>query len=295
MKKMLVVILFFSCCRDGYSQKNFPRQWDSTLEADSEKWKLITRRKAPGNISKMEFGPYSLVSIEKLDSPVHKVKTKEGAEFGLDLGYDAKMETGHEANMDLTRKIITQKTTYYRMLVADSKDTTETLYSFLSITKDEKETVGGVALKTLFHGHYNSEDNPRTTIGSMTVINGVILSDSGAVIWNFSITSGDLDNNASSADKPYQSSRYISGYLKNSEDSIQLNLVRSVSTFRFLGKTDTLYFEEGFDLVNRKGEHLAAYQRIGKDKKSSYVWMRKDLDPFYTRAISAFLALTIGK
>jgi hypothetical protein len=294
---VFLTAIFFLAGSTCYCQKNSSSPWDPMLEGNSEKWKLTTRQKMFGGASKVEFGPYSILSFEKLDSPVRKVKTKSGAEFGLDLGYDARMETDHEVNMDLTRKIITQKSQYYRMVLTDNADTTETLCSFLSITKDERQTVGGAVLKTFLHGHYNSEENPRTTIGSMVVINGFILSNIDSEPWNFSFTSGDMNNeaNASSASNPFASSRYIAGYLKNSTDSLHINLVKSMSTFKFLGKTDTLYFEEGFDLINRKGEHLAAYQRIGKDKKSPYVWIQKDIDNSYQRAISSFLAIVMAR
>jgi hypothetical protein len=291
-----LVIFIFSFYQYGYSQKNIPSPWDPTLEANSEKWKLKTHRKIFGNISQLEFGPFNTALFEKLDSPVHKRKTKEGAEFGLNLGYDARMETGHEVDLDITKKIITQKSKYYRMLLAGNADTTETLCSTISFTKEEKETVGGAALKTLLHGHYSSEENKSGIIGYSEITNGFILTTPDSAIWNFYFASGKgINNNSpnSVTSDTINASKYLTGFLKNNSDSINISPVISRSIMKFLGKYDTLYFEEGYELVNQKGEHLAAYQKMGPDKKSPYIWMRKDISDADRKAIASFLEVII--
>ena len=57
-------------------QKNKTSPWNPSLDSASDKWKLTTRQKMFGDISKLEFGPFSIASIEKLDSPVIKKKIK---------------------------------------------------------------------------------------------------------------------------------------------------------------------------------------------------------------------------
>jgi len=292
---VLYMTVFFLRLRPCYCQKNSPSPWDSTLESNSEKWKLSTRQKMFGNISKLEFGPFSIASIEKLDSPVMKKKTKGNGEFGLDVGYDAKMNTGNDVDMDITKKIITQRSKYYRMLLAGGADTAETICSVLSITKDEKETVGGAVLKTFLHGHYSSEENKSGMIAYFEAVKGSILVGPDAVPWNFYFTLGKKDNaeQGSLTMDTISFFHYFTGYLKNHDDSLSIVQVLNMSVSKFLGKKDTFYISQGFDLVNKKGEHLAAYQDTGPDKKSPYIWMRNDINDPYRQAIVSFLAVII--
>jgi len=296
-KIIRLVIFIFPFCTDGYSQKIVTSPWDPLLESNSDKWKLTVHHKMFGDVSQLGFGPYTVALIEKPDSPVHKIKTKGGAEFGLDIGYDAWMETGHEVDMDITKKIISQKSTYYRMLLAGNADTSETLYSILSITKDEKETVGGAALKTLLHGYYSSEENKSGLIGYFEAIHGFILAGTDSVPWNFYFTMGKgNNNNAQSGSYTLDTIsffHYFTGYLKNNDDSLHIEQVYKMSVSKLFGKYDTLYISEGFDLVNRKGDHLAAYQDTGPDKKSPYIWMRKDVNDPYRQAIASFIAVIL--
>lgn len=182
------------------------------------------------------------------------------------------------------------------MLVAADTDTVETLCSVISISKEEKETVGGAALKTLLHGHYNSEEDGGGVVGYLEIVNGFIVTPASAGLWKFSFTVGKGENNnVPPGSFQSKSSTNFSGYLKNNDDSIQITPVISTSISKLFGKYDTLYFEEGFDLINKKGEHLATYQRTGADKKSPYVWLHKDLNNPDRQAIAAFLAIVIAR
>ena len=278
----------------AFSQKNKTSPWDTALQANSEKWKVVSHQKMFGEVSKVEFGPFSTITIEKLDSPVHKIKTKEGADLNVDLGYDA--ETDHGVDVDLTRKIITQKSKYYRMLLAASVDTVESLCSLISISKDEKQTVGGAALKTLLHGHYESEEGGGGMVGYLEVVNGFIVTPASGTLYKFYFTLGRGDNNnVPTSSFQSGSSSYLSGYLHNNDDSMQITPVISTVITKLFGKYDTLSFEEGFDLVNEKGEHLATYQLIGADKKSPYVWLHNDLNDSDRQAIASFLAIVIAR
>ena len=80
-------------------QKNKTSPWNPSLDSASDKWKLTTRQKMFGDISKLEFGPFSIASIEKLDSPVIKKKIKGGANFGLELGYETNLLGVHHYNL----------------------------------------------------------------------------------------------------------------------------------------------------------------------------------------------------
>lgn len=276
-----------------YSQKTFPPRWDSALESNCEKWKLEIRYKT----NKIGFGPFNVALIEKLDSPAMKKKTKD-REFGIDLGYDARETTGKEVAMDITKNVTTQKIEYYRMLMKGTADTNEVLYSIVSFTKEQKETVGGAVLKSLTQGHYESENNGSGMTGYMEVINGAILQDADALLWTFFFTLGKGSNGATpgfSTGDTIQSFQHFKGYLKNSNDSIFIKPVISMSVSKLFGKRDTLYFMDGFELVNAKGEHVAAYQNIGPDKKSPFIWMSKYLNNNYQEALASFLTAIIQR
>jgi len=296
---MTIFALFFRSV--GYCQKNAPSPWDPALEANCDKWKLITRNKMFGATGKVEFGPYSVVSIEKLDSPFNKVKTIDGAELALDPGYDAWIKNGPKADTDLTRKMNSEKSAYSHILLAKGTDTTEIFSSLFSIAKyyyvKEKKVIFLPDLSDNLLGITN-EENTHSLIGNMRVINGFILSNTDSVLWNFFFTSvwGDIIKNAqpdSSRNEANHSSNYIKGYLKNRNDSIHVSLVTSMYIYKLLGKYDTTYFDAGFELVNQKGQHLAAYKKKSMDYQSPYyIWMQKDLDNSYRRAIASFLAIT---
>lgn len=288
------------CGAPASGQKNIASPWNPSLDSVSDKWKLTTRQKMFGNISKLEFGPFSIVSIEKLDSPVIKKKIKGGADFGLQLGYDARMETGKGVSMDITRKIAYEKTKYYRMLLAGNIDTAETMYSLLSISNEEKETTGGALIKLFTKGHYGSDVNSSRAIGYQEFIKGYILSDADSVPWDFFFTLSKGNNNTSpgsfSKDN-IQSSNSFTGYLKYRDDSLYIAPGLSMSVVKVFGKYDTIYFDRGFELINQAGEHLAAYQENGENKMNAvpYIWMRKDLENSYRQAISSFLAVIISR
>ena len=293
---LALTISLIAACPEAFSQKNKTSPWDTALQANSEKWKVVVHQKMFGDASKVEFGPFSTISIEKLDSPIHKTKTKEGAEFNLDLDYDPGMEGRHGVDPGLTRKIITQRSKYYRILLTSGVDTTESLCSLISISKEERQTVGGAALKTLFHGHYDSDESGGGMLGYVEVVTGFIVTPQNDIPHKFSFTMGRGDNNGvpPGSFQPKFSS-YVGGYLNYNDDSIQITPVISTIVTKLFKKYDTLYFQEGFDLVNRKGEHLAAYQLTGMDKKSPYVWLQKDLNNSDRDVIAAFLSIVIAR
>ena len=79
-KASLVVFLlsvFIVFGSSAFCQKNKQKPFDSTLEANCEKWK-VKLHKGPGK-GKPKFGPYTTSNVEKADSPVFKQRTKTGS------------------------------------------------------------------------------------------------------------------------------------------------------------------------------------------------------------------------
>jgi hypothetical protein len=113
--------------------------------------------------------------------------------------------------------------------------------------------------------------------------------------FSFTLGRGDNNNNVPAGSLQSKSSSYLSGYLNNNDDSLQITPVISTIITKLFGKYDTLYFEEGFDLINKKGVHLAAYQRTGADKRSPYIWLHKDLNNSDREAIASFLLMVITR
>lgn len=155
------------------------------------------------------------------------------------------------------------------MQLAGSIDTMETMYSVLSISHKEKETVGGALVKLLTNGYYGSDINSTRAIGNMEIIKGIIFSNADSIPWNYFFTLGNSQLGATSKDT-IKSFQYFGGSLKNGDDSLYIAPVISMLVYKVFKKYDTLYFEEGFELVNQAGEHLAAYKERARIRRKMF-------------------------
>ena len=290
-KYMLVAfclsVFFILSQSAGYCQGASQSLWHATLVVNSDKWEIKMGRKMFGDIKRLEFGPFAVSLIEKIDSPLIKRKIKGGPELQLLLGYDAEQRNNKGAFLDVTKKVTIEKTKYYRVLLANGADTTETLCSHFSSSTEERRTVAGSILN-------GSKDNGPSVIGTVADINGFIITSPDSLPWNFSYHFSSDNGNRSVIHSP--------GFLKNQTDSFYIKPIIDTSTYEFkLFKkttTDTIYHTAGMALLNQKGEQIAAYQypkkmaTSAKDTKS-FIWMRKDLNDSYRQAISSFWAILV--
>ena len=115
------VFLFFR--KVTFSQKNKEKSLDSTLEANSERWNVKQHRNLTG-IAKPEFGIYTTLVAEKLDSPVTKKKTKDSS--GAEISYS-------DNGWDISKYQTVEKKKFYRMVLSREQDTTEIQFYIHSI------------------------------------------------------------------------------------------------------------------------------------------------------------------
>jgi hypothetical protein len=71
---VFLLFVFIAFASSAFCQKNKPKPLDSTLEANSEKWKVKLHNGF--GTGKPEFGPYTTSNVEKADSPVFKKEQK---------------------------------------------------------------------------------------------------------------------------------------------------------------------------------------------------------------------------
>lgn len=286
---LLVVFSGYGC----YSQdKSAP--WDSLLQSNSDKWELKQGRKLFGDIKKMEFGPFNLLSVEKLDSPVIRKKIKGGRETQLLLGSEAQEENGKGAFLDFTKEVTIEKTKYYRVLCTANMDTVEAMLSVLSGRTEQRRTLLG----TMLNG---SSDNGQEVVASAVHKQGYIITDGDAMLWNFAYRSASGNGHTDSSGKV--SKPLLTGYLKNETDSFYIKPVEtfSVLEYKVFKKVhrDTLYHTLGMALINKGGEQVAAQLYPGNpplfpgDKKP-FIWMRKDLNASIRQAIAAYYTVLIA-
>src|SRR5678810_1501390 len=94
MKIFLTTAVLFSAMvitNSSFCQKNKQKPIDTVLEAQSERWKVKLHRGMFG-MAKPEFGPFSTIDLDKVDSPVLRKRTKDGsyteASFSPGQGWD---------------------------------------------------------------------------------------------------------------------------------------------------------------------------------------------------------------
>lgn len=279
---MLSLAVYFLCSQSvSFCQQNKQMQIDSALENHSEKWKVKENNKMFGGIHKPEFGPYITTFAEKLDSPVIKKRTRNGAELELKIGDDAEMETGNQVDLDMSKKVTIQKTKFYRLQLSNGADTTESLFSIFSTVVEKKQTLIGKVL--------SKKEEEVEVLSYNSKINGIINTHTDSLSWNFFYTSGKSENTTTFNTDTSQNNPEISGYLKNNFDSLYIEPI----VYLFKSKLYSFRTTPGFVLVNKKKERLAALQFATQNSKY-YIWIRNDINKDYIQAISSLLALIIA-
>ena len=281
LKVLAIATVLLYPVSDCYCQHNKHMSLNPSLEANSEEWKVKENKKMFGGISKPEFGPYTTLIAEKLDTPVIKKRTREGSAFELKLGYDAEIETGKGADIDMSKKVSIQKTKFFRLLLSNGEDSSDALFSLLTISKEKKQTILGKVLS-------KKDEGKDQVLSYSSFINGIITTNDNTNPWDFYYTSSSSDNY-----DPYSNDTTktpgLSGYLKNNSDSLYIEPI----SFSMGNKYFPVNYTEGFAVINKKGQHVAALQFKKNDNKS-IIWIRKDLEAYYRQAISSFLAVLVA-
>jgi hypothetical protein len=136
---LLSMVCLFS--PDGLSQKNKQKPLDSTLEANSEKWK-VKKHKGIFGLGKPEFGPFRTVVAEKLDSPVIRRKRKSsGTEIFVSGG-----------DWDISKQKTFEKKKFYRLTLAGEKDSIDIQFLVHTVSEEKQQTFLGKMLSKTDEG-----------------------------------------------------------------------------------------------------------------------------------------------
>ncbi|ULQ57783.1 hypothetical protein KJS94_06175 [Flavihumibacter rivuli] len=256
------------------AQKSKTPPLDSTLEANSEKWK-VKMHKGFG-LGKPSFGPYVTLDVEKTDSPVFRKRTKEGS-------YRGAIISSESWDWDFSKYEATETKKAYRMMVAAESDTTELLFSLYSVSHDKQLT---------FFGEMMSKDDEgkNLTLGYKKTASGIIAIGTDSISWRFLI-----EDSFSRKDVPQgyfnDSKRLTTAYIITGSDSLFAEPI-----MQQIGKEVEKYsfqYQKGIFINDSKGTHLAALKSgtAGDLSNPFYVWIRKDVQAADQQAIASLFVL----
>ena len=234
---------------------------DSVMLANSEQWKIEPKKGLFG-LSKPSFGNFTTVSVNKMDSGFYKKKIKDSSSFDLELG-------GGESDMNQSKYMTIQKTKWYKLMLASDSGTANATFAIASVSKEKKQTFLGKIMS-------KNDEGKNEVLNYSRDIPGFISTGESSASWqflieNFSSGSGQMGGGF------LTSASISSGYLKNENDSLSMQIYSS--------------FSADIVLVNRKGEHLAA---LKFKKKPFYTWIRNDINKDYRKAIAGLFAVIIA-
>ncbi len=268
---LLAVLIL--CSHSICAQKNKSRPLDSTLEANSEKWK-VKLHKGFGR-AKPEFGPYATTEIKKLDSPVFRKRTKEGS-------YSGAIISSASWDWEFSKYKMFEKKTAFSMMVAKDADTSEMLFSIYSVSHSKELSFFGEIMN-------KNEEGKNATLSYKNNISGLLAPGLDSTRWRFFMEDTFSRNEGSSSFAG--PSTFTRSYIITGSDSLFTEPI-----INHLGKPGSKYsweWQEGVFVRNAKGERIAAlkFGAAGDLSNPFYVWIRKDLDPTYQHAIASLFAL----
>ena len=284
MKNKSVIVCVFAAVfiflsNTSFSQKNKEKVLDSALEATSEKWKVKEHQRI-GGIGRPEFGLYSTLVAEKLDSPVLKKKRKDT--LGTEVSFSS------DEGWDISKFKIFEKKKFYRMVIGKETDTIEMQFYIHSVSHEKRQTFLGSLLSK------DDKDNPdnnekNVTLGYQKNIEGILLTAGDSVTAHFLIEDY-LSSTQITKTAPSQSDPITIGYILIQKDSLYTEPI-----LQKFGDPKSKYFvqwQTGIFMNDVNGKHLALLQ-FGNDQPF-YVRIAKDLDAVYKDAIASFFAVIIG-
>lgn len=262
---------FFCCGNTVLSQKNKEKSLDSALEANTEKWQVKQHSGITG-LAKPEFGSYTTLVAEKLDSTVTKTKSKDGSEASYS-SYDG---------WDISKYKTFEKKKFYRMVLGKEADTIEMQFYVHSVSNEKRETM----LSKMLRKNDETGESRDATIGYKKNIGGILFTAQSTPA-HFFIE--DYLSTRQITGNPGQSDPITGGYILIKNDSLYTEPV--IQTFGSRKIKFFLELQKGIFINDAKGRHIALLQ-FGD--KPFYVRMFKDIDVDYQDAIASFFAVIIG-
>jgi hypothetical protein len=265
------VILLF-CNNVAISQKRKEKSFDSTLEANSEKWKVKEHQRITG-LAKPEFGDYITLVAEKLDSPVNKKKRKDS--IGTEISYT-------DVGFDMSKYKTFEKRKFYRMVISKDSDTTEVQFYIHTVSSEKRETVLSKILS-------KDDESKNIILKYQKNIEGFIFTGNGLTNSHF-VIEDFVGSTQTTVDNPGQGNAITGGYILTKTNSLFTEPV--MQTF---GNPESKFFmkyQKGIFINDTNGMHIALLQ-FGNEQPF-YIWLKRDIDINIQNTIAAFFAVIIG-
>jgi hypothetical protein len=260
----------------SFCQKNKQQPVDTALEAHSEKWK-VKLHKGMFGMAKPEFGPYSTLDLQKLDSPILRKKTKEGSYTGANFSSDG-------WDWDISKYQTVEKRKAYSTLVTAGTDTAELLFSIYRISNEKNLTFVGELMSK------NDEDKNRV-IGVKTYVSGVGTTSYDTLPWRFFIEDSTGTKGEAA---PMQAPKFTSAYIITPDDSLFTEPI--LSQFGSPGSKFFFEWQGGVYVNGENNKHIAAlkFGTPGDLSNPFLAWIRNDIASSKQHAIASVFALMIS-
>jgi hypothetical protein len=267
------VFLFWSTV--SFSQKHKEKSLDSTLEANSEKWKVKQHQGIAG-IAKPEFGNYTTLVAEKLDSPVIKKKR-------TDSSYIEGSFSG--GGWDFSKYKTFEKKKFYRMILASGTDTFDLQFHLKVVSTEKRQALLSKMLS-------KNDENKDATVRYEKKIEGMIISEDSIGTAHFFIEDY-VSTRQITYENPGQNEPITGGYILLKNDSLFTEPV--MQTFgnpkSKFSRMFVFQMQKGIFMNDMNGTHIAL---LGFGDQPFYIWVRHDLDATRRDAVAAFFAIIIG-
>ena len=272
---ILCAVTLIAHHKTSFCQKN-KQPLDSSLEARSEKWKVKLHRGMFG-LAKPEFGPYSTLDLQKLDSPVLRKRTKQGSYAGASFSSDG-------WDWDFSKYQTVEKRKAYSAIVTAATDTAELLFSIYQVSKEKKLTFPGELMS-------KNDEGKNQVLGVKTFVSGIGATSYDTLPWRFFIVDSI---GAKEEAVPMQAAKFTSAYIITSDDSLFTEPILSQ-----IGSPGSKFFFEwqgGVFMNDVHMRHIAAlkFGTAGDLSNPFLAWIRNDIAPAKQHAIASVFALMIS-
>lgn len=270
----VLTVAFLFCSTVSFSQKSKAKPLDPALEANIEKWK-VKEHKGLFGIAKPEFGNYTTLVAEKMDSPVIRKKVKDS--LGKEVSFSG------DQGWDIGKYVTFKKKKFYRMVFGKESDTTEIQFYVQTISSEKRQTVIGKMLS-------KSDEGKDAVLNYQKFIAGFIIAGTSSNPANFFmedyVHESQVTNNT-----PEKNTPVTNGYILIGHDSLFTEPIMQ----SFGNPKNKLFFfqwQDGIYMNDVNGRHIAVL--LFDNDQPFYITIQKDLQANYQEAMAAFFAVIIG-
>lgn len=253
--RLQIFMACFACCCC------LPVFCQAPAETSNETWSIKPKKGLFG-LAKPEFGPYHTIAVRRLDSAVHRKKTKEGTEANAAVSSSG-------VGMDITKLQTIEKQRYYKLQFGTDTDTTEAVFATASTSKERKQTLLGKMLS-------KGEESSSAVLHYNRDVSGTIRTGRDTRDWEFFIdnfTSGSRQTE----EKMYPHASIARTYLVSGNDSLYTKA--------------TAWSSMNIELYKGEDEKAATLEYSGK---MAAVWIRSDMEPSQRRVVATLFAVIIA-